>query len=210
MHHIPSEFIPLEDWNSGVHMDSQGFNMIKVLPVRNLSTLFEGYRWYIILCDWLATFLPFFCWNAQNILVIFQSSCWYWKDDTGIWVLIHGSQRITSWTHRQQARKVFIKEKQIAPRTAGRGEKRPLSLPSYRGFYSLKMGVPTWGPEKCAFFPLALLNYLYQSLSNRTFRVGNVLVSFMVSLSFSSLRLSHHSSHSFLSVDVWARVSHFL
>uniref|UniRef100_A0A8D0MQ49 Cation channel sperm associated auxiliary subunit beta n=1 Tax=Sus scrofa TaxID=9823 RepID=A0A8D0MQ49_PIG len=33
MHHIPSEFIPLEDWNSGVHMDSQGFNMIKVLPV---------------------------------------------------------------------------------------------------------------------------------------------------------------------------------
>uniref|UniRef100_A0A4X1SQF4 Cation channel sperm associated auxiliary subunit beta n=1 Tax=Sus scrofa TaxID=9823 RepID=A0A4X1SQF4_PIG len=33
MHHIPSEFIPLEDWNSGVHVDSQGFNMIKVLPV---------------------------------------------------------------------------------------------------------------------------------------------------------------------------------
>ena len=145
MHHIPSEFIPLEDWNSGVHMDSQGFNMIKVLPVRNLSTLFEGYRWYIILCDWLATFLPFFCWNAQNILVIFQSSCWYWKDDTGIWVLIHGSQRITSWTHRQQARKVFIKEKQIAPRTAGSGEKKsPLSLSFFRSFYSLKM----WGYQR--------------------------------------------------------------
>ncbi|XP_059771801.1 cation channel sperm-associated auxiliary subunit beta [Balaenoptera ricei] len=33
MHHIPSEIIPLEDWISGVHMDSQGFNMIKVLPI---------------------------------------------------------------------------------------------------------------------------------------------------------------------------------
>ncbi|KAM7158738.1 cation channel sperm-associated auxiliary subunit beta [Molossus nigricans] len=33
IHHIPSEFIPLEDWISGVHEDSQGFNMIKTLPV---------------------------------------------------------------------------------------------------------------------------------------------------------------------------------
>nr|XP_020731646.1 cation channel sperm-associated protein subunit beta isoform X2 [Odocoileus virginianus texanus]XP_020731647.1 cation channel sperm-associated protein subunit beta isoform X2 [Odocoileus virginianus texanus]XP_020731648.1 cation channel sperm-associated protein subunit beta isoform X2 [Odocoileus virginianus texanus]XP_020731649.1 cation channel sperm-associated protein subunit beta isoform X2 [Odocoileus virginianus texanus] len=33
MHHIPSEIIPLEDWMSGVYMNSQGFNMIKVLPI---------------------------------------------------------------------------------------------------------------------------------------------------------------------------------
>nr|XP_045361683.1 cation channel sperm-associated protein subunit beta [Camelus bactrianus] len=33
MHHIPSTFIPMEDWISGVHTDSQGFNMIQVLPV---------------------------------------------------------------------------------------------------------------------------------------------------------------------------------
>ncbi|XP_077636964.1 cation channel sperm-associated auxiliary subunit beta [Crocuta crocuta] len=33
MHHIPSETIPPEDWISGVHKDSQGFNMIKTLPV---------------------------------------------------------------------------------------------------------------------------------------------------------------------------------
>ncbi|KAM5338941.1 cation channel sperm-associated auxiliary subunit beta [Glossophaga mutica] len=33
MHHIPSEVIPLEDWLSGVHTDSQGFNMIKTLPI---------------------------------------------------------------------------------------------------------------------------------------------------------------------------------
>ncbi|XP_077764630.1 cation channel sperm-associated auxiliary subunit beta isoform X1 [Canis aureus] len=33
MHHIPSKVIPLEDWISGIHKDSQGFNMIKTLPV---------------------------------------------------------------------------------------------------------------------------------------------------------------------------------
>ncbi|XP_073751879.1 cation channel sperm-associated auxiliary subunit beta isoform X4 [Callorhinus ursinus] len=33
MHHIPSKLIPLEDWISGVHKDSQGFNMIKTLPI---------------------------------------------------------------------------------------------------------------------------------------------------------------------------------
>ncbi|KAI4535248.1 hypothetical protein MG293_014474 [Ovis ammon polii] len=33
MHHIPSEIIPLEDWMSGVYVNSQGFNMIKVLPI---------------------------------------------------------------------------------------------------------------------------------------------------------------------------------
>ncbi|XP_019497842.1 PREDICTED: cation channel sperm-associated protein subunit beta [Hipposideros armiger] len=33
LHHIPSRHIPLEDWISGVHKDSQGFNMIKTLPI---------------------------------------------------------------------------------------------------------------------------------------------------------------------------------
>ncbi|KAK1339430.1 hypothetical protein QTO34_020113 [Cnephaeus nilssonii] len=33
IHHIPSTFIPMEDWISGVHTDSQDFNMIKTLPI---------------------------------------------------------------------------------------------------------------------------------------------------------------------------------
>ncbi|KFO18277.1 Cation channel sperm-associated protein subunit beta [Fukomys damarensis] len=33
MHHVPSQRIPYEDWISGVHKDSQGFNQIKTLPV---------------------------------------------------------------------------------------------------------------------------------------------------------------------------------
>ena len=72
-------------------------------------------------------------------------------------------------------KQVFFTGKQIAPRTAGRGRRAPLSLLSYRGFYPLKRGmVPTWGPERCGFLPLALPSYLYQSLSNRDLRGGNV------------------------------------
>ncbi|XP_052042666.1 cation channel sperm-associated auxiliary subunit beta [Apodemus sylvaticus] len=33
MHHSPGRHVPIEDWISGVHMDSQGFNMIKTLPI---------------------------------------------------------------------------------------------------------------------------------------------------------------------------------
>ncbi|XP_013372598.1 PREDICTED: cation channel sperm-associated protein subunit beta isoform X2 [Chinchilla lanigera] len=33
MHHVPRQRIPYEDWISGVHKDSQGFNLIKTLPV---------------------------------------------------------------------------------------------------------------------------------------------------------------------------------
>ncbi|XP_063097067.1 cation channel sperm-associated auxiliary subunit beta [Cavia porcellus] len=33
MHHVPSQHIPKEDWISGVHKDSQGFNLIQTLPV---------------------------------------------------------------------------------------------------------------------------------------------------------------------------------
>ncbi|XP_058150896.2 cation channel sperm-associated auxiliary subunit beta [Dasypus novemcinctus] len=33
MHHIPSKFIPLEDWIKGIHKDHHGFNLIKTLPI---------------------------------------------------------------------------------------------------------------------------------------------------------------------------------
>jgi len=82
----------------------------------------------------------------------------------GIRVLIHGSRRMNPQTHRQQASKVFIKEKQI-------GEKSSLSLLSYRGLYSLRMGGYQRGVQKDGFLPLALFNYLYQSLSGRVLGV---------------------------------------
>ena len=55
------------------------------------------------------------------------------------------------------------------------GEEESPSLLSYRGFYPLKMGVPTWGPERCGFLPLALSSYLDQPLSSRGLRGGKVL-----------------------------------
>ena len=108
------------------------------------------------------------------------------SSDTGNMILESGFlfTAVEEWTPEhtgsKQASKVFIKEKQIAPRAAGRGKKSPLSLLSFRGFYSLKMGgaLPMWGLERCDFLPLALRNYLYQSLSNSGFRVGNVLHKF--------------------------------
>ncbi|KAG8514283.1 Cation channel sperm-associated protein subunit beta [Galemys pyrenaicus] len=33
MHYLPMKIIPEKDWTSGVHKDSQGFNLIKTLPV---------------------------------------------------------------------------------------------------------------------------------------------------------------------------------
>ena len=66
-----------------------------------------------------------------------------------------------------------------------------------------------WGPERCGLLPLALFNYLYQSLSNRAFGVGNVLQvlwGFFVCESFSfTIPLIP-----LLSVEEWARDSHFL
>jgi len=62
------------------------------------------------------------------------------------------------------------------------------------GFYCLKVGgagsVPAWGPERCGYLPLALFNYLYQSLFSRALSVGNALLSFVVSLSFSFLKVT--------------------
>ena len=90
----------------------------------------------------------------------------------------------------QATSKIFTSGKQISPRPAGRGEKSTHSLLSYRGFYPLKMGgVPTWGPERCVFLPLALLNYLCQSLSNRSFRGWKCPLNLMVSFPFSSNKL---------------------
>ena len=58
---------------------------------------------------------------------------------------------------------------------------------------SLKGGgqVPTWGPERCGFLPLALLNYPYQPLSNSGSSGWECPVSLTVSLLFSSRKLSH-------------------
>ena len=58
----------------------------------------------------------------------------------------------------QAAINVFIKGKLIAPRVAGRGEKSPLSLLSYRGFYLLKVGRGTKvGFRKMWFSPIGLV-----------------------------------------------------
>lgn len=55
MHHIPSQYIPLEDWIRGVHKDSQGFNMIKTLPVKKPKQIVLRVPVIILLlCDWLA------------------------------------------------------------------------------------------------------------------------------------------------------------
>ena len=58
-----------------------------------------------------------------------------------------------------------------------------------------------WGPERCGFLSLALFNYLYQSLPKRAFGLGNVPKVLCFSLSFSFLRLSPHSSHSFFFLE---------
>ena len=46
--------------------------------------------------------------------------------------LVKAVKERTPQIHRQQARKVLIKGKQIFPSTAGKGEKSPLYLLSYR------------------------------------------------------------------------------
>ena len=100
--------------------------------------------------------------HVLGLLLI--SERWYQNLGSCSWAV----EEWTPWTHRQQASKVFIKGKQIALRAVAKGEKSPLSLLSYRGFYSLNVGrVPMWGPERCGFLPAALPSYLYQSLSNR-------------------------------------------
>ena len=66
-------------------------------------------------------------------------------------------EECTLWTHRQQAIKVFIKEKQIAHGATGRGEKNPPSLLSYRDFYLLEVGRGTSvGSRKIWFSPSGL------------------------------------------------------
>lgn len=37
MSYVPTRLIPDEAWESGMHKDTHGFNMIKTLPVRNLA-----------------------------------------------------------------------------------------------------------------------------------------------------------------------------
>ena len=82
-----------------------------------------------------------------------------------------------NFENRQQAGNILITGRllppSVSPIDTGRGEEASPSLLSYRGFYPLKMGVPTWGPEEYGFLPLALPSYLYQPLSNRGLRGGN-------------------------------------
>ena len=84
-----------------------------------------------------------------------------------------------------QASKIFIAGKQIAPRAAGRGEKSPAPIVLW-GFLSFNdVGGTNWvsfkdvgGPKRC-FLLLALLDYIYQSLSNRGVRGRNVPFNFL-------------------------------
>ena len=92
--------------------------------------------------------------------------------------------------------KIFIIGKQIAPRAAGRWEKRPPPRNCPIGvFLSLKDGGGGYhrGSRKMWFLPLALPSYLCQSLSDRGLRDGNVPcpISLIVSLLFSFRKLSH-------------------
>ena len=59
----------------------------------------------------------------------FGLSCWFRQDITGIWVLVHAVKEWISWTHRQQASKVFITGKQISPRAAGSRGRRASPCP---------------------------------------------------------------------------------
>ena len=77
---------------------------------------------------WLNLFLTKVCletrgrWRTWVGVYSGKASQWCWKV-IRIWVLAH--EEWTSWTHTQQASKVFITGKQIVPQTAGRGKKSP-------------------------------------------------------------------------------------
>ena len=85
----------------------------------------------------------------------------YFHNDTGKMTpesgfLFMAVKELTPQTHRQQASKVFIQGKQIAPRAAGRGRRVP-SLLSYKDFYLLNVGRGTnVGSRKMCFFPIGL------------------------------------------------------
>ena len=116
-------------------------------------------------------------WNFHVLSRWNQSmSPWYWKDDPGIPVLVHGSQRMNS-VNTQEASKqsLYSREANSSQDSWGGGRKASLSLLSFRGFYSLKMGGGyECGVQKDVVFAHWPCSITYQSLSNRAFRVRNV------------------------------------
>ena len=123
------------------------------------------------------------------------ASYWCRKDATGIQVLVHAVEEWTSWTHRQQAKSLLQESKEL-PGLLGGGRRAP-TLYCLTGVLSLKDGgVPTWGPERCVFshWPCPVT---YISPCPIGVLEWKCPISFMISLPFSSLRLRHHSSHSF-------------
>ena len=108
------------------------------------------------LLRWTKALHNFYLNKSQNShtasLALSSLSNWCRKDVTGIPVVVHTAEERTSQTHWQQASKVFITGKQIASRTAGSGEKSPLSLLSYGAFYPLKMGGYQRGVQKAVVF----------------------------------------------------------
>ena len=88
--------------------------------------------------------------------------------------------------------KSLLKGKQIAPRVAGTEERSPLSLLSYRSFNSLKLGGGYQrGVQKDVVFSHWPYSVTHISPCPIGSWDGNVPVSLIVSLSFSSLKLSH-------------------
>ena len=84
------------------------------------------------------------------------------------------SRRMIFGNTRAASKQSLYCRKANSSQDSWEGDEESPSLLSYRGFYPLKMGLPMWGPEICCFLPLALPNYLYQFLSNRNLRGGNV------------------------------------
>lgn len=117
----------------------------------------------------------------------------------GIWVLVPSGPRMNSVnTQAASKQSLFKREANSFQDRLGAGRRAPpFSIVLY-GFLFLKDGgwVQTWGPERCGFLPLALFDYLHQSLSNRGFRVGNVpkVFRFLCPLLF------------FLSVEGWLEI----
>ena len=81
MHHSPGRHIPIEDWISGVHMDSQGFNMIKTLPVRNLAIVPLKNKGYTCPgCVYRHSVLAFLGWWLKHFYH-FSNPGWFWEHD---------------------------------------------------------------------------------------------------------------------------------
>ena len=93
---------------------------------------------------------------------------------TRIRVLVPASKNeLHEHTGSRQAKSLLKKSKQLPGLLRG-GRRAPFSI-VLQGFLFLKDGgLPTWSLERCGFLLLALPSYLYQSLSSRGLRGGNV------------------------------------